>query len=398
MKVIYTGGFRFPDKDAASQRVLNTGKVFRKIGYDVIFFGWEKAERTSDVSDSGEYFYQGFQYVSQNELDRGFTNPLTRLFNFIFKGHKTILNLKKYIKDNKVDVIVAYNANSYFLYKLHKLTKKLSIRLICDCTEWYEPEHLRGGKYGLSNLDNNTRINKVYPRIKNIIVISSFLEKHLNVLNCNTIVVPPLVDLSEEKWNYKTGAAKKIDNNIIRLIYAGDPGKKDLLAPFFEALRIVNKDFRFELLLLGSSENDIKKQYFESEEIIPKYVVIKGRIPMEEVPAFYRSAHFSILLRENKRYAHAGFPTKLVESLSSGVPIITNDTSDIKKYIIDDFNGILLDNYSVKNIIECLEGLTLLTNEEICQMSANAKATALTSFDFNNYSKDLKHFLNTLKL
>jgi glycosyltransferase involved in cell wall biosynthesis len=125
-------------------------------------------------------------------------------------------------------------------------------------------------------------------------------------------------------------------------------------------------------------------------------VKIIGKVAMDDVPGFYRNADFSILLREDKRYAHAGFPTKLVESLSCGVPLITNDTSDIKKYIKNGFNGFILENHSVEEIIECLENLILLSENEKDVMKENAKKTSLENFDFNQYSKRFRHFLHNI--
>ena len=55
-----------------------------------------------------------------------------------------------------------------------------------------------------------------------------------------------------------------------------------------------------------------------------------------------RAADFTVLLRPDARFAHAGFPTKLVESLSLGVPVLANVTSDISEYVRDGREGILL--------------------------------------------------------
>ncbi|WP_417619731.1 glycosyltransferase [Oceanihabitans sediminis] len=395
MKVIYTGAFRFPDKDAASQRVLNIGKIFQKLGYEVIFFGWEKKERLQDISFEKKYFYENFQYVSQNELDQISSNLFSKLSNFIFRGDRTLENISNYIKNNDVKYIVAYNANSLFLYKLYKLAEKHDIKLICDCTEWYEPEHLPGGRYGLANFDNNYRIKRIYPLIKNVIVISSYLEKYLKHKGCNTLILPPLVDLEEEKWRFNLQRVGSTRDRI-RLIYAGNPGKKDLLSPFFEALKTVNSQHHFELIILGSSEAYIKENYFKDQDIIPDYIKVNGRIPMSEVPSLYRTADYSILLREDKRYAHAGFPTKLVESLTCGVPLITNDTSDIKKYIKNGFNGFVLEGNSVIKIIACLKFLKQVTNDEIDTMKKNARQTSYENFDYSLYSNQFENYLDSL--
>ena len=395
-QIIYTGSFRFPDKDAASQRVLNNGKVFRKAGYHVVFFGWEKKERQKDIVKNNDYYYEGFKYSSQNELDRGFKNPFLKLKNFVFRGRKTLSNIKKHIKKNKIDYIVAYNANSYFLYKLFQLSKNNNIKLICDCTEWYEPEHLPGGKYGLANFDNNLRINKLYPLIKNVIVISSFLEKYLEKQGCNTITIPPLVDLDEEKWGFNSCEVKP-NNDKIRLIYAGDPGKKDLLNPFFEALKEINKKYiRIEFTILGSNKENIHTNYFNDYKDVPIYIKCNGFVSMSEVSSIYRTSHFSVLLREDKRYAHAGFPTKLVESLSSGVPLITNNTSDIKKYINEGRNGFILNDNSTEGVIQCFKNILTLPKEKLQEMSENSKKAAQKNFDFNSYTDKVVDYLTEI--
>ena len=37
--IVYIGGFELPDKNAAAQRVISNAKIFRKLGYHVIYVG-----------------------------------------------------------------------------------------------------------------------------------------------------------------------------------------------------------------------------------------------------------------------------------------------------------------------------------------------------------------------
>ena len=64
-------------------------------------------------------------------------------------------------------------------------------------------------------------------------------------------------------------------------------------------------------------------------------VICHGRIPYAEVKGKVADADFTVRLRPNKRYANAGFPTKVGESMACGTPVIANITSDLGKYIID---------------------------------------------------------------
>jgi glycosyltransferase involved in cell wall biosynthesis len=388
--IIYTGVFRFPDKDAASQRVLGIARSLRQVGYNVIFCGWEQTSREQDnVND--DYLYDGFPYYSQGELDLNISNKLSRVFNFIFKGRKTIKWIKQHIKKEHTDYIIAYNANVYFLMSLYFLCRKKGIKFIVDCTEWYQGEHLPGGKYGLVNLDNNLRIKFVYPIVKNVILISSFLEKYYTEKNCKVLIVPPLVDLNDSKWNVPCDTNDYSEK--IKLIYAGNPAKKDVLNTLFSAVKKFNnkKSKQIEIHLIGIDTERFRCIYNDNTDI-PEYIKCYGRVQLQDVPLFYAKAHFSILFRENQRYANAGFPTKVVESLSCGIPVICNITSDLGKYLTDEFNSFIIENISEETILKCFEKIEQIDIEKYVAMRVNAKNTANNNFHYENYSDKMKKY------
>jgi glycosyltransferase involved in cell wall biosynthesis len=396
--VIFTGAFRFPDKDAAAQRVFNLARTLKKGNMNSIFCGWENSSRSEDLQANGTYTYHGFEYYSQAELDSGSRNIFNRIYGFLVKGNKTIRWIKSYLKDHKISFIVIYNSNSLFIYRLLSLSRKSNFQVVCDCTEWYDGSHLPGGRFGIVNLDNNFRIRFIYPFVRNIIVISSYLEEYLKRNGCNTLMVPPLVDLADKKWNSMIHNEKFESQSTIKLIYAGDPGNKDLLRSIFMALEFINENsIRIDFYIVGTDPVVLKNKYFKNFKVIPEYIKCIGRIPQENVPDYYHLCHFSILLRENKRYSQAGFPTKLVESLSSGIPVITNCTSDIPKYIVDGENGFLLNGTSHIELIQCFYKILLLSKNEIEIMKVKAKQSSRENFDLNLFMNPLKNYFANLK-
>ena len=52
--IIYYGGFSLPDKNAAANRVVSNGKIFKALGYNVVFLGadysgeWDKLHKLND--------------------------------------------------------------------------------------------------------------------------------------------------------------------------------------------------------------------------------------------------------------------------------------------------------------------------------------------------------------
>lgn len=394
MRIIYTGSFRFPDKDAASQRVLGIAKALRENGAEVMFCGWEQKPR--EIDRVGNYYlYQNFKYFSQSELDQRTNNYFQRIYFYLTLGNKTIKWLKQFVKLTKITHIIAYHGTSIFLLKLIYLCRKHDIKLVADCTEMYKPSHMRGGYFGLPNIDNQIRVKLIYPKIKFIIVISSYLKNLLNQRGCNTIVIPPLVDINQVKWQRKIDVLDLSSQYKKKIIYIGDPGEKDLFIPILNALNHLNKEKKLiQLLIVGMSSEEFSKHYFSKDLSYKNFVKCFGRVEMHEVPKYFHYADFSIIIRNNEEYANAGFPTKLVESLASGIPVMTNSTSDIKNYISTDFNGILLAKPTIEEIIYGLTKILNYNNNQIQKMQNNALFSAEKYFHFSNFTLNIDKYFN----
>jgi len=122
-------------------------------------------------------------------------------------------------------------------------------------------------------------------------------------------------------------------------------------------------------------------------------VICHGRVAQTEVPRMLADSDFSVLLRPDKRYAHAGFPTKLAESLSAGTPAIVNATSDIAEYVRDGREGLIVQGYSPEAFAVKLREATVLPRERILTMKHLAKDRARELFDYHSYCPALHRFL-----
>lgn len=392
-KVIYTGAFRFPNGDAAAARVLSIGKILKSLGYDVVFAGWEEHERSIDKTDDGRYFYQGFVYESMAELSSASNRPFfEKATDYFTKGKKTMRWVEKQSASD-IYAIIIYNSNSYFLTKMSSYCKKNKINLVGDITEWYDGNQLPMGRYGLPSLDNALRMGFLNNKMKNLIVISSFLQNFYEKNHCNTIRIPPLVDFTEAKWTLKNRAP----NKFLTLIYAGSPGKKDFIAPILQALIILKeKGSIVKLHIVGLNKEQTKIHLQNGFEKINDQIECFGRIPQEEVPSRLAEADYSILLRADKRYAHAGFSTKLIESLSMGLPVISNATGDIKRIIGANKNGVLVDSPTAESVVVGLS-ILLSENEQIhIERKKNARDYAISVFDYKTYEYKLGNYFEAL--
>lgn len=385
INVLYTGSFRFPDLDAAAFRVQGVGSIFEEVGCRVDFAGWELAG--NGVSS---YVYKGHRCFPQAEFRVNNINFILRLFGFVFRGVKTAVWI--YRNRSSYSFIVIYNPPAIFALATLIIGKLSGLKVILDCTEWYQSSHLVGGKYGLASLENWLRMRVIYKLFSNIIVISNYLKNYFS--NANVLLIPPLSPSSLVKHSERPAMSDGIS-----LIYAGDAGKKDKLLPVLRLLPYLSDKLNLKITLsvLGMNESELDiaiKNCDESLSRIKKHVNCLGRVSREEVMNLYSRSHFSILFRDNERYAKAGFPTKAMESMVNGCPLITNAVGDLS-IILNSENSIIVNEADIdQNLLPLIQ--EVLDEGQYDSISEAARNSANQYFDSRAYKDKLNSFIKCL--
>lgn len=372
-----------PDRNAAAQRVMGNAKAFRELGYDTFFVGLSKDNESCNVV--GEY--EGFKYTNFNypESSKDWFSYLT-----------SIKQYNKYL-DKQPDIIIAYNFPSMSLDKLYRYCVNNNIKLIADCTEWYEATGNVVFRL-VKSLDTWYRMKKVHPKLDGLIAISDYLYDFYEPKMGNVVNIPPLVDLEMNKWKF-IKETYLVDDDKIRIIYAGSPGKgnKDRLDLIFEALSQIKKgnNINFIFNVIGIT----KEQYLNIFDApIPDNLInnvcFKGRLSHNNTINEVKNSHFYLFVRENNLTNRAGFPTKFSESISCGTPVITNSSSNIKQYVVDGINGFIIDNFSLEELNQLLNKILTLPKSQIILMKKNCNQSHL--FDYKNYLSKFERLLNKL--
>ena len=388
--IIYVGGFKLPDKNAAAQRVMSNGKIFTSLDYKVVYLG------VNNELNDRKKVYKIQENTENNMFEEKYPSNYKEWFEYI-TSIKNIYSLVNNEYKDRVRAIVAYNYPAIALWKLRRYCKKNKIELFSDCTEWYSNNH---GNYIfriIKGCDTFLRMKLINPRLDGVICISEYLYKEYKN-RTKTALLPPLVDLEDNKWNDYI----KLDEekNYIKLVYAGSPeiekgeNSKDRLDIIIKYLFMLKEKIDFRLNIVGINREDYLK-VFESHKYIleelGERVVFKGRENHVNVIKLIRSSDFSIFTRNNNRVTRAGFPTKFVEAISSGIPVITNTSSDLKKYLIDGYNGFIVDIGNEKDTLIKLEKIFNMSNSQIKEMKTNCIKSRL--FDYRKYIKDINDFL-----
>jgi len=393
MKILYIGSFRLPNYDAAAPRVLNNANLFREAGHSVTFISWGGKYRDTDLCSDGKYRVDGFEYLITNELDSsgGF---FVRLKSKIRRGSITLCLLQD--MKEKPDMIIMYNADYWWTRKMINYCTTYNIKLCNDITEWYDNNELHIADI----LPNTINMKFLQHRVANKIVISNMLNNIYN--ESNNLLLPPLCDPLEEKWSASINDERITSFDGITLIYAGNPAKKDCVHTVINAVNILaheGKPIRF--LILGITRENYLQKYNKllMSSCLHENIQFLGRVSQDLIPAYYKKADFMVLLREPNRKNMVGFPTKFAESMTAGVPVICNSTSDINKYVLNGKTGFLVDGYSLTNILKILrEHVLNLSSCELANMKKETREYGLNfSCRYQSYNSEVQNFINQLK-
>lgn len=347
--IIYTGIFAEPDNNAAGKRVFGNSLILESLGYDVLILGISQDENYSGKKKYTEHI----SFESYPDYGR-----------IKYKGY--VAYLKKVIEDQEVKplCIIRYGAPGLSVYDndILKIAREKGIKVIADVADWLSSD---GGNIifnAVKTLDTYMEKAVYNNKSDGVIAISSYLGEYYKKRVKNVVVIPPIAP------EYKKNTA---ENEMVTIVYAGVPFRmglkvkdvhkiKDRLDIAIASLvEVYKKGFtNFKFKIFGITKEQYLVAFPEQEDIINatgEAIMFNGRRPMAEIQAELTRSDFSILLREVTRGTTAGFPTKVVESMSCGTPMITTRTSDLSNYIEDGENGFFVE---IKNRDKLVEQLT----------------------------------------
>ena len=319
--IIYVGGFEMPDKNAAAHRVLNNAKVFSSLGYHVVFCGVDR-----DIAAS---FAEPISMGQFENVPAAYPKCGKEWVKYLINFQHIKKTFSQY---SNVKFAIAYNMHAVPLAKLMKYCKRKGIKLIADVTEWYENRFSITPIKFVKWVDTAVVMRVLQKRVDGMIAISTYLERYYKRHVSNIVVVPPLVDITDEKWHQKV----EKDTSYVEFVYSGSPGTdKDKIGLIVESFCNIKTEKPYRFRVIGITEEQFLQMYPNQKEcldILNDKIEFCGRVSHPESIAALLRADYCIFIRDRSRKNMAGFPTKFVECVTSGVGIIANDVSDIRQY------------------------------------------------------------------
>lgn len=378
--IAYVGGsFMFPSGDAGGRRVLGNALTLSSLGYLV-----RVAPSLNGLNHRGLLPRANIHWQGLGEYDSA-ASPIRKMSWQLWScGEATIRWLHQ--QADKPAAVIVYGSLRPLLSKLTRWCRRNAVPLLCDLVEWYDGSHMTGGRFGPFHFANEYTMRRLIPSCDGIIAISEYLQNYYGQRGLKTLRVPPTLDVQAVSPSLGPHATDRLN-----LLYAGIPGKKDLLNHILRAIASVDPSgSRMRLLIIGPDERTV-------EQLFPVYpqdaVEIVGRRSHEQVLKSVAKADFTVLLRRNERYARAGFSTKVVESLSCGTPVMCNLTGDLHLYIREGETGLVCRDESCDAFADVLRRALLITTEQRRRMRESSRAEAERAFDYRAFAEPMREFL-----
>lgn len=389
MRILLFSNFSFPYSCADATRVLNFAKLFKELGHKIDVLGVQYAKQGALSGEAEGISYEMLQATQWTGL----------------KAYKRVKQLEKDIQaylsaQDRYDAIllsnVYYDLSNVFI----RYAKKTGAKLMVNAVEWYEKDNVQfdGIKGKINFIKNRIALRCIHKKMGNIIAISSLLDDYYQKRGCQTVTIPTIIDMEEYSLVRKR---EKQYENVVNIAYTGNPGRKDYIVNAIYALEYLTDTERNKIRLhfYGATKEKVCQDddFRACVEKYDKQITFHGRIPYVEVKEKIASADFTVLLRPNKRYANAGFPTKVGESMACGTPVIANLTSDLGKYIIDGRTGIVCENETPIACARAFQKAAIISIAQKKEMRETVLTCSEEMFDYRSYQDVLMRFLSDLK-
>lgn len=395
--VIYIGDFDLRNQNVQSHLVKNNSKILNKLGYTVAFIGVNK-----EVSDQKEI-------ESLPKLETG-NNLFLEVENTLNAGgllklHKVTKRIMSFCEclKERYDIthIISYQAPTFFpiLTKIVSFCRKNKISYIVNCADitLFRSQPLLRRIVMTVNWHYLHKVNKKYA--DGIIAVSSYIEKFYYKPDRPTLILPPLFDENID-LNYNL-------DDVTTFVHAGFPfaplkkeltsnhmkDRLDLIVDWF--IELSNRKVACKLIVIGlSKETYIKNIPWQKEllENIPE-IEFKGRCSHSETLEMVKNSDYMITYRDKNPMTEAGLPTKVVESVSLGTPVIMNEVGDTLSYLKQGISGYKIAQKKEEDI-DLLISLCGRTKEE--RISAKRRCSQLRTFRLDNYKSKVENFLNNV--
>lgn len=260
---------------------------------------------------------------NRNNLEIGSINlPVFKQW-LRYKKTKNEIELR-FFSDKKLSNIIIYSAYLPFLKAVYKLDRRVNVTLIVtDLPEYYDLSKV-GVIRKIARKINNFFIYKYLSRVDSFVLLTERMKNPLKIGNRPYCVVEGIIDTE----NLDDNKSCAISSNTYKktILYSGTLHYRYGIKNLLNAFKLIeNNDYELWICGSGEAENEIKSMSSEDKRI--KFF---GFLIKDDVKKLQQQATILVNPRPNEgEYTKYSFPSKIMEYLASGRPVLMNKLDGI---------------------------------------------------------------------
>lgn len=281
---------------------------------------------------------------------------------------------------NKDNYIIIYGDN----YLWHLLPFKRKAKVLVERNEYPTFMIESGNKSGKNSL---TLLKTCDGFITCTNALKDFYSNYLNIKD-NICISQVIVDTKKFELSIPKGKY---------ITYCGDWGNhKDGVDILINAFAIFHKYYpNYRLRLIGGSTKEVETSLHNLADHlnIESYIDYIGRIQHKQIPEYLCSSSILALSRPNNKQAEGGFPSKVAEYLSTGIPVVLTNVGELHTILKDGYNCYMSKPDSAELFAEKL--IQAVMDKNSIEIGTNGKITAAT-FNYDIQTKQLLEYIESL--
>lgn len=385
--IVYAGKYEEPT--APTKRVRQFAMGLRSAGDEACVISYSRRKRENDEATSWVTDRWGVDYASVSITTGSIRNP--RVFWDALTLSSRLGDMAaKAVQQRGFDRVLLYGDTWSILRDAIDRMRRAAVPIVADLNEWNLWNPL-----ARMVLDQKLFRRFCVPKLSGIIGISVFWADYARHLGKPMILLPAMGD--DEFANLETP-----NMDVFNLVYVGVLFRRDLPQTMIEGVRLATRrGCNFRLIIVGRRnlfpEAKAILRQLVADPLLRNRVEITGWIEQERLREVYRDAGAFLLLRGNDRESRASFPTRLLEFLASGRPVITSLTDDVALHFQHRHNAWLLPaGHEPEKLADAICHLAVHREEGI-RIGRNGRDVANKNFCYRYHGQRLKEFLDGLR-
>jgi len=266
------------------------------------------------------------------------------IFHLLLYPIRVFICISKLRKKDSRNILIVYGDIDFLTMPVIIFAKLFKFKVVVDVVEDRTLQSEALSFKAKANLYLSELLMPITIKlIDGLVVISSYLKQKFEKIDSKILI--KLIPVSAANL-LNTPPIVSDNKDIINLVYCGSFGVKDGLKFLLDAFdQASNKYPNLHLTLVGTPSEKIQKQVSLANNIN-----VTGYLDDSEYWKKLYSADILCMTRIDSPFANAGFPFKLGEYLATGRVVIATDVGDVKNYLVDKRDALIVSPSSAQAI------------------------------------------------